>query len=357
MYKSFNIKNFKCFKDFSIDNLDRINIIVGLNNAGKTALLEALFIHCGAYTLEIPMRLDSIRGIEYAKVTVAGWEEMPWNSMFNEFDLSQTIILDAQFEPVNQRKIEIKVVKEKEELFKISQMKKYKFAETSALYSSEAVQVLRLEYSENKRKGKQFLVFSSEGLEFYPVASPPPYPAFFLNDRTLKHSENAELFSKLEVTKQDILIKYLSIIEPRLKRLSLLHYNKFPLIHGDIGLKRLLPLALMGDGTVRMASLILHIANAPGGYVIIDEIENGIHHSNMIRVWNAIAAIAKDFNVQIFVSTHSFECIAAAHKAFAESSFDNYRLHRLERVDNIIKAITYEKNDLDSALELGLEVR
>ena len=45
MYRSFRIKNFRCFKDLSIDNLERVNLIAGANNVGKTALLEAIFLH------------------------------------------------------------------------------------------------------------------------------------------------------------------------------------------------------------------------------------------------------------------------------------------------------------------------
>ena len=44
MYKSFRVKNFRCFKDLQINDLGRVNLIAGKNNTGKTALLEAMYL-------------------------------------------------------------------------------------------------------------------------------------------------------------------------------------------------------------------------------------------------------------------------------------------------------------------------
>ena len=53
MYKSFRVKNFRCFKDLQINDLGRVNLIAGKNNTGKTALMEAIHIHSG---IAIPRR-------------------------------------------------------------------------------------------------------------------------------------------------------------------------------------------------------------------------------------------------------------------------------------------------------------
>ena len=44
MYKSFRVKNFRCFKDLQINDLGRVNLIAGKNNTGKTALMEAMYL-------------------------------------------------------------------------------------------------------------------------------------------------------------------------------------------------------------------------------------------------------------------------------------------------------------------------
>ena len=67
----------------------------------------------------------------------------------------------------------------------------------------------------------------------------------------------------------------------------------------------------------------------------------------------------QEFNVQIFVSTHSKECISSYMKVFEEMNlkddFDNY--FRLERDENEIIHVSYSSNELKAALENNFEVR
>ena len=49
MYRSFSIKNFRCFDELTVEGMGRINLIAGKNNVGKTALLEALWVHSGGH--------------------------------------------------------------------------------------------------------------------------------------------------------------------------------------------------------------------------------------------------------------------------------------------------------------------
>ena len=42
MYESIRIQNFRGLKDLTIENLGRVNLLVGANNVGKTSVLEAL---------------------------------------------------------------------------------------------------------------------------------------------------------------------------------------------------------------------------------------------------------------------------------------------------------------------------
>ncbi len=42
MLTDLSIKNFRLFEKFKIDNLARVNLIVGKNNVGKSTLLEAI---------------------------------------------------------------------------------------------------------------------------------------------------------------------------------------------------------------------------------------------------------------------------------------------------------------------------
>ena len=45
MLKEIEIQNFRCFENTKISGFERVNLIGGKNNAGKTALLEAVFLY------------------------------------------------------------------------------------------------------------------------------------------------------------------------------------------------------------------------------------------------------------------------------------------------------------------------
>jgi hypothetical protein len=193
--------------------------------------------------------------------------------------------------------------------------------------------------------------------EQYPKPSRLP-SGVFLSTRERFFREEAQRFSDLEaVGRQTEIITTLQILEPRLDRLAILLLGGIPIMHGDIGMGRLLPILVMGEGMTRLLSIVLAIATTSGGIVLIDEIENGLHYSVMTKVWAAIAQAARDADVQLFATTHSWECITAAHEAFSQSEDYDFRLYRLERADSDIQPVRYDQGMLDAAIKVGMEVR
>jgi len=379
MYKSFKVRNFRCFKDLDIPHLKRINLIAGKNNVGKTALLEALFIHCGAYNPELTARINAIRGIEAVKIELGKWVETPWDSLFYNFDTSDNIELIGE-DTIGHRSLKLRVIRQPSELAKMRQFINHSSdeskgvltssesdeskgvlssSEKGVLSSSEVAQVLELRCGEDKQERSFYMIIDKKAIRIEPVPPSPPFPGFFQPARMrIPLKQQAERFGKLEVYgKQDILLEILKIIEPRLKRLATVVVAGEPILHGDIGIGRLIPLPVMGEGMVRLADLVLHIGNAPKGVVLIDEIENGIHHSIMPKIWKAIGEAARNFDTQVFATTHSLECIVAAHKAFEESDVYDFQLYRLERINDTINVISYDQEDLATAIEEGFEVR
>jgi AAA15 family ATPase/GTPase len=130
-----------------------------------------------------------------------------------------------------------------------------------------------------------------------------------------------------------------------------------PMLYGDVGLKELVPIAYVGDGLRNLLSMLLAVMCAEGGIVLIDEIENGLHHSVLEGVWSALADAARKADVQIFATTHSMECIHASHAAFAKSATYDLRVHRLEVVDGQIRAVTSDQESLAGAIQFNWEIR
>lgn len=360
MYKSFEANNFRCFRELKLTELDLVNLIAGKNNVGKNALLEAMFLHCGAYNPELTLRVNAFRGIEAINIEFTGWAETPWDSIFNQFDTSKMVELKGINDQDVLRILRLKLIRQTNELARIYQTHRVlDKLDDSVPFSSAAPQVLELENVEGERGQSYYMILDAKGIRHVPIPPPPPFPAIFLPAcARIPIAEEASRFGKLElIGQQDLLLKALQVIEPRLRRLAVVVVGGVPVIHGDIGLGRLMPLPLMGDGLARLASLVLAVANAPKGVVLVDEIENGLHHSVLQKVWRAIGETARAFGTQVFATTHSFECIVAAHRAFSESGSYDFRLHRLERVDESIRVVTYDQETVEAAIEMDLEVR
>jgi hypothetical protein len=360
MYTTFRISNFRCFHDLTLNQLERVNLITGLNNIGKTALLEALYLHCGAYNPELALKINAFRGMEKIKIELGKWVESPLDSMFYQFDVTNDIVLEGENMEIGGRILRFKVLRDPSDLARIQDLVPYSVGDATKVQSaSEIAKVLELEYQERDRQGSSYLIFDSKGIHSTPIQPSPPFPAYFQTARMHGSAEeDAELFGKLEVQgKQDILLEVLRLIEPRLQRVAMVVVGGEPMLHGDLGMQRLIPLPVMGGGIVRLTRLSLYIGNAPKGVVLVDEVENGIHYSVMDKVWKAIGEAARRFDAQVFATTHSRECIVAAHKAFTENGSYDFRLHRLEKVNKAISVITYDQKSLAAAIDTGLEVR
>lgn len=360
MYKSFKIRNFRCFQELSMEPLERVNLIAGTNNVGKTALLEALFLHCGPTNPDLARRINLFRGIEPLLTEAESLWEPLWGSLFYKFNDNAEIELLGRDMDDKQRILRMRLVRQQTSQVQIHEnMKESPAHETSSLSVETLGKILKLEYDDASGQPKEtHAIIEPQRIRLEP-SLPPPFPGIFLlARRRVSPSEDANRFGKLEITnRQDLILEVLKLIEPRLRRLAVVVNASVPTIHGDIGFGRLLPLSLMGEGMGRLASLILAVANTPDGVVLVDEIENGLHHSVMFDVWKAIAKSTRDFNVQIFATTHSEECIRAAHRAFEGDDSYDFRLHRLEFVDSSICAITYDQETLAAAIETELEVR
>ena len=63
MYHSIIIRNFRCFEHLVAEEFTAINLITGYNNAGKSALLEALWLHSVPNNPRLSLRLPGFRGI------------------------------------------------------------------------------------------------------------------------------------------------------------------------------------------------------------------------------------------------------------------------------------------------------
>jgi AAA15 family ATPase/GTPase len=130
-----------------------------------------------------------------------------------------------------------------------------------------------------------------------------------------------------------------------------------PLIYADLGLSEMIPVTQLGQGFNRLLDIYSEIVVEDAKVLLIDEIENGLHHSVMPVIWKGLFLAAKEFDVQIFATTHSWECILAADQAAREGENYDLALIRLDRVKEDIKATVIDEKSLSTAKELQWEMR
>ena len=123
------------------------------------------------------------------------------------------------------------------------------------------------------------------------------------------------------------------------------------------GHDRPVPLKSVGDGALRLFGVALALANSRDGFLLMDEAENGIHHSVQRDLWRMVIQTAQENNVQVLATTHSWDCVRGFAQAATEIGEAEGVLVRLDRDDYGLRAVEYSEEDLEVVVEQGIEVR
>jgi len=382
MYESFSVRDFRGFTELKIEDLKRVNLITGKNNVGKTTLLEAIFFDANSPNIGVANLINKTRGIVSSRVPKNDINETLLDSFFHNYDSSKTIEFSSE------RRVGRKRIKDNIKLRffdDISQIEDplviSRFAESFASNWSynEKTRIVNKFVSSDMLKEEriavlEFLDGRANETKFYFLPIPPRRNSMFSSSPsgrmivyyqtsrgTVSLEDIAELFAKVQFENLDKeFTEVLRVLEPRLKDVRQIFWGGNPYLFGNLsGLNNPLPLQLMGEGTNRLASILLYIMNAKDGVVLIDEIENGFHYSVLPHIWEIIQKAAVRFNVQVFASTHSYECVTAALSIFERKKYDDFRLFRLERnqYQENISIESYSVEELGAATDLHLEVR
>ena len=154
------------------------------------------------------------------------------------------------------------------------------------------------------------------------------------------------------------LISYLQLIEPRLEEIiiSARDGKRFVIYVGFYGIDTMLPLMELGHGFSRLLELYSSLLVTDVSLALIDEIENGIHYSALPTVFKGIREISESNGVQSIITTHSWECIRAAYETFKDKPED-FQLIRLERVEDNVRAVCINDENLKTIMAEGYEIR
>ena len=349
MLKSIRVRNFRILNEIGIDRIGRINLIAGLNNSGKTSLLEAIFLLTGAGNPQLVLNTNVVRGLDPESGMLAATGE-PWKEIFSELDMSRAIEITCEHDSFG--KLALTISSERPHTTEIP----LDLNGGIPITNYHEKQALTFQYSgpEDTRVEGRIHV-KAQGIEVSQPVTNIPFKSTILSSRSGSIREDAVRLGMLRKQKRGLfLLDALRVIEPDLQSIEDSSATGTPMIWGDVGLSELIPLPVMGEGMTRIARLVLGISSTPDGVVLVDEIENGLHHSLLPKVWQVVDTAARQFRTQVFATTHSLENITAAHESL---DTDVFRLHRLEITDSANRCVTYGSESISAAIRHDIEVR
>ena len=377
LIRDLTIKGYRCFEDFSMDGLTRVNLLVGNNNSGKTSFLEAIYLLVNQpISLEQKPTLFEIlenRG-EFKQIILSD-PLKPHNLDANKLSLQYVFdyICHRRDNGEQSQSVTIKTRENRDLalLIQVSdQLSRFFFDEVdvngkftkqwnySLNYKSE--EFLNL-FIRKKKDSKTLSPLSSE-TKFYKEQSIniDPCPIVFQSKHSVNNEKLFSTWDRITLTpKEDILIEALKIIEPRIQRLGVtmseipkkvlvkLHNKSWPV-----------PLNSMGDGMSRILTLTMALVSTEKGVLLVDEIETGLHYEAQLDMWRLVLKTSQDLDVQVFATTHSWDCIAAFKEALQELEDQSIaKLFRLDSKYGKLRAVEYDAEEIRIAVDQGIEVR
>ena len=369
MLKSLKIENFRCFPSFEMQQLGRLNLIVGTNNSGKTSVLEAIQLLTSQSNLEVLEILKNVmtgRG-EYIK-DENGDYELDVRHLFNDriIHAGSKFSIGERHNDLEKITVSLSHIGENPQV-PIKSLKDPIFAGMESHLPDSRGFELNIE----RINGKLPIPLSSnDGLPLSRIGGfrkdlrNMPKRTQFIGLASLTTEQTIELFDEIVLTpEEDLVTESIQLLEPNVKRIAAMGSER---AKQNISRGRLIarltnndriPIGSMGDGVWRMLGLALAIVNAKDGVLLVDEIDTGLHFTAMSDMWKMLWETAKRLNVQIFATTHSNDCWTSLADIANEEhpSEDGITIHRIEKGKT--KSIVFTEPQITIAAENDIEVR
>lgn len=368
MLHDLTIHNYRYLKEFHVDGLAQVNLIVGSNNSGKTSLLEAICLLVNQNNPPSLIDLLENRGeIAFGKTSkslkngqilsrsyqikhIFSNHQLSYNQNI-EFQSQQERPLSLQIylSPINNQEGQLNLSEE------ITEDDIPGFELNFVYNSHESIRVPVLDDGTFEMRFMRRVKSLKSGLYFANLSCE------FLTTDNIKFNKLAELWDAINLTpKEDEVVRALQIIEPDVERLSFTsrQTSNSGIIIKIHGQTEPIPLGSMGDGMRRILALVMCAVNVENGFLLVDEIDTGLYYEIQTDMWRLLIETAQRLNIQVFATTHSWDCVRAFKEALENVEDSNIgKLFRLDSKYGKIRAVEYSPEDLKIALKQDIEVR
>ena len=364
MLNDLRIKNFRMLEDLHIAKLGRVNLIVGKNNCGKSTVLEALRLYACRFHPTVLQDIFQVYGESPFRRMAGKDETYNWAALKNLFP-------QRKLPETEEQESGLSLESQDRSLLSLSfdpPTLDYLFGLNTghidpnfmrgnlAAKVGEAWEQFDLEGAISRQ------VFFGDYAHWFTKLD--AIPCGYVSTQLLPQRELAQLWDETVLTPdEDLVLEALQLIEPNVHAMRFISdpsstSNRMSMVRLK-GEANPVPLASMGDGMSRILQLILKLLSARNGFLLIDEFENGLHFSVQEKVWGMIFKLANDLDIQVFASTHSWDCIESFTKVAVEDTDTEGVLLKLarSRLTGKVVARVYDEADLQTITASELEIR
>jgi hypothetical protein len=353
------VSRFKCLLDIELPCLSRVTLLGGPNCVGKTAVLEAIFLFFDRNNAGSLLRQFGWRGIP----SVALEPNEMCAPFFFDFDLGRDIVIEMK-RGRRHEKLTVSFLPRwhNGEISSraVDQRDRKPYVKTD--FQQAVPFALEFKYQENRKPVEIRRLKIDLEKPFFDGGEEPTESTraiMIFARRAGIPEEDAQRFGNLDrLGRTDDVLEFTKRFFPQVSGLSLIPgADRKPLLYADVGLARKVPVGWAGEGLSRLLSIYLAMADAKGGVVLIDEIGGGIHYSALAKFWRGLAEAAEKYDCQVFATTHSYECIQAAHEGLGGLLAPDFTYVLLDKTEKGIVPKCYPYGNLGAALDVGLELR
>lgn len=338
--EEFEVGKYRGIGKLHVKDIAKVNLIVGRNASGKTSLLEAIWLFCNRRNPKTLWHMDLSRsGRDYADPVAelgrAG--EISMRGVQNGSSHSYSATFQTFYARPSAGRWNILDLEEPQ----------------------VAGRLRVLLDGESKETGPAERLMTQKGLVMLPKLDRAKAMSKLLLHNSFFKWDADGLSEIIKQGHKKSLIERLRLILPLLRDVDVIvesDGNPYVLVTTDSG--EHIRLEDLGGGMVRLFHCFVALYTSRNGIVCVGEIESGLHHTLLSKFWDSVRLLGKDLNVQIFVTTHSRECINAAIEAYKDRPND-VRIYTLyyNNDESRIKSVSYGGDELDAINSLNIDIR
>ena len=375
---SLHVRNFRMLEDFTLEKLGRVNLLVGGNNSGKSTVLEAVRVYAGNGVIpllqEIAASHNEVTSIEEAS-TYTNVSSLPFDAFFTgrNFLSSSRDFLEIGINEKRENSLKLlfgytsapENVSIGEENFLTKEA--YSMLDATTQHKNHRI-IFRVSHWGGLMTGYHDVTFIGMNrkipwADLYTPSLIKRIPCAFVPTGLIHQNSLALDWEKMDLSpSEDTVLTALKIIDKSISGIKFETEAGNRVAKVRVGSGELIPLRSMGEGVYRLLQLAMNACNAQGGFLLIDEFENGLHYSIQEKVWEMVFALAEELDIQVFATTHSRDCINSFAAVANRNKVTEGMLIRMGRSaftsdNNKVIGTPYTAEELDYAAAMHLDVR